>query len=672
MRALAAIVLLVTVAPLMGSVAGPAHAEPGDAGGQTQVVDVANDGRVTLPWATLGLQPTLEFYGGGSTSVTLPVPAGLTVARLQGLIHAPINIDAGYLEIDGGDGKFLASVDLPPAGAPQAVTPFDVDISAALAQASSVDLTLTVRARNTGELNCGPVQRLTLSDLATVFAGTQLPVTTVASFFPPVLGKVTIYAATDASPAEQQAVLTLVSTLARLYVPRPLPIAVVSQPRGTPPPPASGLDRAVVVETGPAGLSVENAGMPDAYLRISGEGDRLSDQVSLLVTQLQPLAQTATARVDQAGSDAAPLSGDTLTFSQLKASGEASFFRTSSVDVGFDRASLGPRFDSVQVHLLADYTPVRPGDAATVVIRSGKLIVYRAALDGTGLVDATFHLDREMLDEQWINLKVDLTYTPNQTCGPLLAPIAFQINPRSTVTMHRGGPPLGGFAAFPSEFSPKFVVALDGSGPNQLSYAARVVAAVSRLTRTELTPQVVSLEAAVEATSGALIVAKADAISRTSLKPPISGDGSTVDFALPKALQVNIDQGLGSIQAFADPPRNRSVVLVTTSSVWTLVDPLFDSIDGPTRSWSKLTGDVLAAGAAGTPKNVTIRQTASNIFEPPRSDTSGSLQKTYIVGGVLVAVALLAITALLIWRTTRQSRRPVGAHSADDSTDDSY
>lgn len=98
------------------------------------------------------------------------------------------------------------------------------------------------------------------------------------------------------------------STLARLYVPRPLPIAVVSQPpRGTPPPPASGLDRAVVVETGPAGLSVEkNAGMPDAYLRISGEGDRLSDQVSLLVTQLQPLAQTATARVDQAGSDAAP------------------------------------------------------------------------------------------------------------------------------------------------------------------------------------------------------------------------------------------------------------------------------------------------------------------------------------------------------------------------------
>ncbi len=103
------------------------------------------------------------------------------------------------------------------------------------------------------------------------------------------------------------------------------------------------------------------------------------------------------------------------------------------------------------------------------------------------------------------------------------------------------------------------------------------------------------------------------------------------------------------------------------------MDPLFDSIDGPTRSWSKLTGDVLAAGAAGTPKNVTIRQTASNIFEPPRSDTSGSLQKkTYIVGGVLVAVALLAITALLIWRTTRQSRRPVGAHSADDSTDDSY
>ena len=158
--------------------------------------------------------------------------------------------------------------------------------------------------------------------------------------------------------------------------------------------------------------------------------------------------------------------------------------------------------------------------------------------------------------------------------------MTFQIDPRSTLTMHRGGAPLGGFTAFPSEFSPNFVVALDGSGPDQLAYAARIVAAVSRLTQTHLTPQVVGLQAAADATSGALIVANSEAIKQTSLNPPIGGDGSMVNFALPTELHVNIDGGLGSIQAFADPQRNRSVILVTTTGDWTLVDPLFSYIDG--------------------------------------------------------------------------------------------
>ena len=120
------------------------------------------------------------------------------------------------------------------------MTPFDVDISAARVRGSSIDLSFTIRARDDADRVCGPLQRLTLSDLATVFTGTQPPVTTIANFFPSVLEQVTIYAATDANSAEQQAVLTLVSTLARIYAPRTLPISVVSQPRGALPPPASG------------------------------------------------------------------------------------------------------------------------------------------------------------------------------------------------------------------------------------------------------------------------------------------------------------------------------------------------------------------------------------------------------------------------------------------------
>ena len=68
---------------------------------------------------------------------------------------------------------------------------------------------------------------------------------------------------------------------------------------------------------------------------------------------------------------------------------------------------------------------------------------------------------------------------------------------------------------------------------------------------------------------------------------------------LPQQLRANIDRGLGSVQAFADPARDRTVVLITTTAAWNMVDPLLDYIDGLENGWPQLTGDVLAAGAAG-------------------------------------------------------------------------
>jgi len=663
-RVLAQLILLVLPTMLWVPVASPAHAAPGDPTNPEPPPPPPPPGAVTLRWPTLGLQSSMDLYGDGSANFTVPLPLGLAATRLQGMIHTPVNISGGYVEIDDGDGKFLASIDLPPAAPGLATVPFDVDISAARVRESSVDLTFTTRGRDPIDRNCGPIQHLVLSDLATVFTGVQLPPNTIATFFPTVIEKVTIYAPTDADAAEQQTVLTLASTLERIYSPRPLAIAVVSQPRGTPPPPAPDLERAIVVEKGQPGLSVENPGTPAAYLRVSGEGGTLSAQVSLLTNQLQTLAQSAVARVDQTGSSAA-LSGDTLTFSQLQAGGRLTFLKSGSLGVSFDRTKLGPRFNGVQVHLLADYTPVPARDAASVVIRSKQLVLYRAPLDQSGSLDATFNLDSQMLDQQFVSLQLSLTYTPDQPCGPLVSSMTFQIDPRSTLTLHRGGPPLHGFNAFPSEFSPQFLVALDGTSPNQLSYAAQVVAAIARLTSTELKPKVVDLQTAVSATTGALIVANSKAIQQTSLNPPVSGDGSSVNFELPTAMHVNIADGLGSIQAFADPPRNRSVVLVTTTADWGLVDRLFSYIDGSVSDWGQQTGDVLAAGAGGTPVSVAIRPPA-DVFLPPGS-AAASWMKAAVVAG---AVATFAVIAGALYFGRRRARRNP-APLADQRTDDS-
>jgi hypothetical protein len=583
---------------------------------------------------------------------------------LQGVIEAPLNISAGFLEVDDANGKFVTAIYIPPAGPDRISSPFDIDISSVRTQSSAIDLSFAFHPMYRLDDVCA-TQQVTLDGLATVFTGTEPPLTSIASFFPSVIQRFTVYAPVDADNAEKQTVLTLVSTLERLYHPEPVAITVITQPRGAIPPPAGPLARAIVVESGTAGFSVENPASPGAYLRISGRGDSLTAQTSLLVNQLQAFVQAPTARVDQAGSGAV-LSGDTLTFSQLKMAGKTDVMRTGSMSVVVDRASLGPgRIDSVQVHLLADYTPVPRNDAAAVVIRAKGIVLYRAPLDSSGHLDATFDLASQTFG-QWVTLDFALTYTPVQPCGPLLAPITFQVDPRSTLTMHRGGQPLDGFAAFPSEFSPGFMVAFDGSGPNQLAYAARIVAAISRLTSSPLAPQIVDVKTAAEANTGALIVANSAAMKQTSLNPPVTGDGTSVAFNLPGQLRANIDGGLGSIQAFADRPRNRSVVLVTTTGGWNLVDPLLNYLDGLTGGWSQLNGDVLAAGTAGVPTNVAIRATGTtSTFDAPSSPQKS---KRVILGGigvgVLAAVAIVAAT--LWWR--RRSRTRVESPADEPAT----
>ena len=237
--------------------------------------------------------------------------------------------------------------------------------------------------------------------------------------------------------------------------------------------------------------------------------------------------------------------------------------------------------------------------------------------------------------------------------------MAFQIDPRSTLSVRRGGPAPEGFNSFPSEFSPDFLVAFDGTSPEQLNYAVRVVAQIARLTKTPLIPRVVDIKAAAEASKGALIVANSASLKRTPLNPPLSGYGSSVTVDLPQQLRANIDRGLGSVQAFADPARDRTVVLITTTAAWNMVDPLLDYIDGLENGWPQLTGDVLAAGAAGTPTELSIRAQA----EPVESSGLGMWGWIGIGAG---AAALAAALVAAVWR--RRRRSPTAAADSSERT----
>ncbi|OBG46510.1 hypothetical protein A5669_06615 [Mycolicibacterium fortuitum] len=631
-----------------GPAAAPAYAEPVDAPPPPEQPSL------TLPGPGLGMKSEIYVAPENPEKLSVPVPAGLTAVRLRGIIKAPLNFDAGTLDISDDSGKLLAAIDLPPGASSRPTTPLDVDISAAR-RGSPMGLTFELRPRFDPQMYtnsyCWPRQQLVLSDLSMVFTGSEAPAATVADFFPPVLQRATIYTPVDTNTDEQQAVLTLVSTLARLYSNQPTIITVVTQPRGAVPPSAGELTRAVVVESGEKpGLHVENPGAPDAFLRVSGQGGELSAQLSLLVNKLQSLAQVDTVRVDQPGSSDTGPHGDTLTFGELGMTGSTDVIRSASMSVGVGRTSLGSdRLDGVTVHLLADYAPVARDDAAAVMIRSGGEVVYRAALDNTGRLDATFELDSLKIG-QYITLDMALTYTPHEACG-LLIPLTFEVNPQSTLSVHRGGAPLDGFGAIPSEFSPKFMVAMDGSAPNQLATAARLVASIARFAGTAVTPEVVGLNTAVGANTGAVILANSASLKETSLRPPIGGDGTAIDFELPTVLRASIKGGLGSIQAFADRPHDRSVLLVTTTGPWTLLDPVFSYLEGVGGDFSKLTGDVLAAGVGGEPVNVAIRATENAADTAESSAQPGS--RNLLIGAVVAVAALIGVAGALLWRRRR-------------------
>lgn len=638
---LSAVLLVATLGAPAPAQAAPLNADP------------AAGPEVTLPWRTLGLPGDITLVGANTNQeVTVPVPTGFGPVRLRGQIHAPVDFGAGFVEISDGTGRLLATVNLPAVTPEQAVVPFDVDIATGTLRTARLPLSFTVReaALPVGE-RCGLGARVTLSDLATVFVGGEPAPTTVGTFFPPVLQRLTIYAPIDADDGEEQAVLTLASAVARMYRSQSPAVTVVKQPRGTRPPAAPQFTRAVVVENGDAGLSVVDPDSPDVFLRLSGRGDQLAAQASLVANDVQSLVQVPEARVDRAGSAGTPET-DEFTFGDLGINGESSVLRTAALTVGADRAALGAgRVDGVRVHLLANHTPVQPMDSASVMVRVNGQSVHTAALGASGRIDEEFEVPAEFLGQR-INFEFDLTFSPRQLCSPTIAPVTFQLDPRSTLTVHRGGAPLGGFAALPSEFGPEFLVALDGSNPNQLHYAATVVADVARLTDTPLTPRVVDVKAAADAGIGALIVANAATVEQTSLRPPIGGESAEVQVDLRDQLRADIRRGLGSIQAFADEPRDRTVVLVTTSGAWTLVEPLFGYIDQRPDGWSSLTGDVLAAGAAGTVTNLSIGSEDS--LQPPVEEGTDWRVWTAVGVGCVLFAALVA-GALLVRRRRRSA-----------------
>lgn len=642
------------------SMTGP----PGLAVGQP--ADDAPPQVTAFGWQQLGIKPQLSFVGHDMTQrVSIPVPQGLAPITLSGLIGAVSNIPSGFVEAQTQDGRFVGSVPIPivPPGQPPA--PFTFDIGSVPVVRGEIQLNLVLRVNDDDV--CDPLPNLVMSELSAAFTGAVQPPRTIEEFLPAIAPVIDLYVDPVPTDAEKSTTLTLVTALSTFYQPGVVAVNVRALPRTDvgPPPDRDASVRAIVVrdvaQPEPGVRLVTDAGAP--FLILSGQGDDLVQQVGLFRDGLQKVAQTDTVTVESTEGASNEQAGSASTFGQLRIGGNTAVLGESYIFLNIAPAlSRADDPGIVDIRLLANYTPVDDNEKGTMVVTAGELVLATARLDASGQVDSRFSIPADVAARDQ-DLTVTVRYEPGPGCNPLTLPMEFEIDPMSTARVRRGGVvEMGGFAALPQGFVPRFQVAFDGSDPDQLAHAAKIVGLIQRLTSTALRPEVVSVEQAATSDTSALIIAGAQTVEENKLDPPIAPRGGMSEVDLPSSTVIDISTGLAALQSYAQ--NNRTIVLLTTSGPWSLGVSLLDYLAGLSNGWRDLEGDVLVVGQAQVPQQLTVRAdgpvmagssgvNADAVAQ--ESDKRGWYEWILLGAGLLVILTLIGGTVVLLRKQSHPS-----------------
>lgn len=627
-------------------VAAPAAAAPGD-------------GTTTLDWRQLGMGTSVTIDGADvPAGVSIPVPQGMSPTTLTGVVATATNVTDAFIQVARTDGTIIGTILVPRFGPRQLSTPFSVPLSAVpVGDNGRADLRLTLR-NGTDDSVCGPVPDVTLTNLNVGFRGVASVPDTIQDFFGTVVNRVTVHTPVDPSPAAAQTTLGVVAAIADHYRPQRVSIDVVESADARVPRSAGPLDRVVVVreEGGPGGVRVERAGQPGAALVISGDQDSLPEQVALFRDGLTDLAQTSSAAVEFAG-DRTVQGSDSVTFGEFSDRLSVEALGTATLIPGFDPTILAlGRPGAVDVALKARYTPVRDNERANVMALSGGEILQTSALNSSGVLDTEFTIPAaQVAANEPLEFRVSYEPAPG-ACSPHSVPLTFQIDPSSTASSSTTPVRMGGFSSVPLGWQPTVQVALDNTNPAQLDAAAELIASIQRSSATALSPVLVPLDQAIASNTGALIVASA--ANARPLNPPINTEDSSTLVDLSAQVRLAIPEGLGTIQAFSQ--NSRTVVLVSTSGSWSLVDPLFAYLDAQQGDLANLRGDVLVAGGAGQAELMTVRA------DGPRTEVDQVGTSWVVWLGVSVAVVVVGV---LVAVAVMLYRRRFGGSDADGPAD---
>ena len=649
-------VLALLAMPMLGTTIAPAVADP-----ETDVVTVVATTEPEPPrligWPQMGLPDRIDLLGTNQPSETaIPVPAGTAPATLSGVIGSVVNMINGRVDVLDDRGLVLGSILVPPDASS---IPFELDIAPAFVANGIAKLSFVIRDGNQNVNNCTQIPALSISQLASAFAGPPTDPASVADYLPSYLDKILINVGATPTYVQQQAALDLVARLTKKY--RPMPVRIDVTTFDIAPAPEPSVRVIDIRDNSQPGVIVENPGTPGAMLVISGTGQSLARQVELFADQRMSLAQAPAAVVLSANDDTT-LSSNTKTFDQLGVNGQASVLGVTTIYAGFDVSAFAAGLISgADVHLKAKYTPVGNGQAS-VLIRSGSTILATQRLDNSGTLDISGTIPAEEIASN-VGLALELRYIPQQECAPLNDRMTFALDGHSTVTVTPGTNNRGGFPVLPMAFTPDFNVALDS--PEYIRFAAQAINLMAQQTSVTLRPKVTTFGQAAGSRTGLLAVTNGAALARAGMKPPLVPNGaSDVGVNGDPATDLNLNGPVGAIQAFTS--NNRTVLAISATGDWSLVDASFDYIRGLPSKWASVVGDVVATGSQARTVNMSVNEGGPMAHQP--NPSAGWKWWGWLSLGVGVAALLIAATILVLRLRRRTSKASAHWAGADDST----
>ncbi|WP_236950238.1 hypothetical protein [Mycobacterium sp. MS1601] len=630
-----AIAAVIASTMLVGLGAAPARAEPGD--------EVLTANAPTLSLVDLGSPPVLPFYGAqGQTSLTLPVPQGLSPASLEVLVELPVNVATGTLIVSQQD-RTLSRVAVPP-------NADRVPVSLPLLGAEVVDNAVTITVRSylvPIEGYClDPTNPLRLTDANIRYLGTEVAPRTIAEFLPPVLRQLNLFLPQEPTSTETDAAIRMATAVVARYGQQDTLVTVspLAQGQDAPQGPTLPFQRRVVIsESADQGVSLSDGpGVPT--LTIGGPAAELMNQTRLLTSDLGRLALSSQAVVGPLRSSP-QLPPDVTTLRDLGQGGASATALTPQVNIALDQTRLGRPAHNLRVHLKGSYTPLPSTVGGQLVASIGGETIDRWTVDSSGVIDRWVDVPDRLL-QRYTNLGVAMNITGNTgRCGEF-QPVTLTIDGDSPVESVRADPPVpSGFQSLPQALMPRVEVGI-ADGFDDARRAVGILVGLQRLSSLPMDTVVVPVDDALSSSNPAVII-EATSWTHDNIVLPVAGnsDGEiTVQNAAgdgePSTLRLDPALAFGSLQALYSG--NRTLLVATSNGAASQLDELLNWLAADPERWARLSGDALISAPQRAPVVVDTLADGQQAFE------SADQEQSFPVLWVGVAVAVIVGAALAI------------------------